>query len=235
MTKSWNVSNLFIPGAIISHPRRDALVIDTNISGEVSTELCRQLFNSFASRPEFKDLEWRFAIAQYSMLGIALSDNVIIWDKSKKDYFWVLKKYQLEEPSILSRIPPFVIDRTNAASSLQQNYSQVRDPREELAKAVLGTVAGVISKKVQNKETSPPPPATEPKPTTTTSADATTQHKATVICGDSVVPVPITSDSTAARKTLNCGEQVTILSRTGAWARIKTSDGIEGYIAISNA
>ena len=83
------------PGASVSHPRRDALVIDTNISGEISPELCRQLFNSFASTPQFKDLEWGFAIAQYSMLGIALSDNVIIWDKSKKDYFWVLKRQNL--------------------------------------------------------------------------------------------------------------------------------------------
>ena len=62
-----------------------------------------------------------------------------------------------------------------------------------MAKAVLGTVAGVIVNKVQKKEPSPPPPAPEAtKLTTIPPAEATPQHKATIICGDSVAPVPFT-------------------------------------------
>ncbi|MCI0621590.1 MAG: SH3 domain-containing protein [Acidobacteria bacterium] len=238
-----NIQTLF-PGAIVTHPRREVLLIETNVSGQISPEFCRQLFNSFAVRPEFKDLEFGFSIAQYSVLGIGISDNLIIWDKRQKNQFWVVNRYQFEQPNWSSLVAPFPIEGTASAGTSQNSYSQRQDPRAALAGAVVGSVATMITKKMQKKhDQPPPPPASEsPKQATvqTTARDtqqaspSDSQPKAIVICGDSVAPVPFTSDSRTARKTLNCGEQVIVLSRTGAWTRVRTRDGVEGYVSSKN-
>lgn len=215
------------------------LFIDMNISGAINPEFCRLLFNSVASLPEFKKLEQGLEFGQYSVLGIGLSDNVIIWDKKQKDQFWVVNRYQFQQPNWSSLVSPY--PREGAASASTQNsYSQKQDPRAAIAGAVVGSVAAVIAKKMQkNDDPPPPPPASElPKqatvqPTardTQQASPSDSQQKAIVICGDSVAPMPFSPDSKSGRQSLKCGEQVIFLSRTGAWTRVKTRDGL-GYIA----
>jgi len=49
-------------------------------------------------------------------------------------------------------------------------------------------------------------------------------------CGESLKEVPVSS-SKLGLKSLQCGEKVTILGRSGAWIRIRTKDNAEGFVA----
>jgi hypothetical protein len=49
-------------------------------------------------------------------------------------------------------------------------------------------------------------------------------------CGDSMPSIPVSSSKTGM-KSLQCGQEVTILSQDGNWTRIRTADGKEGYVS----
>ena len=51
-----------------------------------------------------------------------------------------------------------------------------------------------------------------------------------IVCSDRFSAVPFSS-SRPDRKTLACGEPVTIIKQTGLWIRVKTKDGLEGNVA----
>lgn len=51
-----------------------------------------------------------------------------------------------------------------------------------------------------------------------------------IVCSDRFSEVPFSS-SRPDRKTLACGEEVTIVSQSGQWTRVKTKDGVEGNVA----
>jgi len=51
-----------------------------------------------------------------------------------------------------------------------------------------------------------------------------------IVCSDRFSEVPFSS-SRPDRKTLACGEEVTIMRQSGQWTRVMTKDGIEGNVA----
>ena len=59
---------------------------------------------------------------------------------------------------------------------------------------------------------------------------ASAESTARISCPDSLREVPVSS-SPRGPKSLKCGEQVTILIRSGNWIRIRTSDGKEGNVS----
>lgn len=50
-----------------------------------------------------------------------------------------------------------------------------------------------------------------------------------IVCAEGVKMVPFSS-SRPDRKTVNCGDQVTIVSEKAQWVRVRTTDGIEGNV-----
>jgi PEGA domain len=71
---------------------------------------------------------------------------------------------------------------------------------------------------------------------TAVAASPTAQAEASAVevgyanCGESLKEVPVSS-SKMGLKSLRCGEKVTILSRSGAWIRIRNKDNAEGFVA----
>jgi len=51
-----------------------------------------------------------------------------------------------------------------------------------------------------------------------------------IVCSDRFSEVPFSS-SRPDRKTLACGEEVTIMRQSGQWTRVMTKDGVEGNVA----
>lgn len=51
-----------------------------------------------------------------------------------------------------------------------------------------------------------------------------------IVCSDRFTEVPFSS-SRPDRKKLACGEEVSIVSQSGLWTRVKTTDGMEGNVA----
>jgi hypothetical protein len=51
-----------------------------------------------------------------------------------------------------------------------------------------------------------------------------------IVCSDRFSEVPFSS-SRPDRRTLACGEEVTIVSQSGQWTRVMTKDGVEGNVA----
>lgn len=83
------------------------------------------------------------------------------------------------------------------------------------------------------------PPTKSPSPVETVSQPATVvlvtppaikSDHLKIVCSDRFSEVPFSS-SRPDRKTLSCGEEVTIVSQSGQWTRVKTKDGVEGNVA----
>jgi len=51
-----------------------------------------------------------------------------------------------------------------------------------------------------------------------------------IVCSDRFTEVPFSS-SRPDRKKLACGEEISIVSQSGLWTRVKTKDGMEGNVA----
>ncbi len=249
----------YFPNAeIVPHQDQSGIEIETNVRVGIGPKLCEELFKVVNSMEQFKKFKsfW-MPLVGYNWIAIRLGDYTIAYIRQSPDRFWVLQRSQAEMPNWWNTVPPVLFDGSASASQLNQSRQSTQ---AEQRMAAIGAVIGIISRATRKtaKEDSKSPattfekqeapkaipdeerpprltrsrPASSPPPSE--EKPAASLQKATVICGDSVAPVPITSDSTAARKSLNCGEQVIILSRTGAWTRIRTRDGVEGYVSSKN-
>jgi hypothetical protein len=63
-------------------------------------------------------------------------------------------------------------------------------------------------------------------------ADPLVSHSSSqkIVCSDRFTEVPFSS-SRPDRKKLACGEEISIVSQSGLWTRVKTKDGMEGNVA----
>ena len=83
------------------------------------------------------------------------------------------------------------------------------------------TVAEILSK---------PPTTGQPAPVPSGGPLASQRSLPKIVCSDRFTQVPFSS-SRPDRKVLACGEEVSIVSQSGQWARVKTKDGLEGNVA----
>jgi len=83
------------------------------------------------------------------------------------------------------------------------------------------TVVEILSK---------PPTTGQPAPVPSGGPLASQRSLPKVVCSDRFTQVPFSS-SRPDRKVLACGEEVSIVSQSGQWARVKTKDGLEGNVA----
>ena len=83
------------------------------------------------------------------------------------------------------------------------------------------TVVEIVSK---------PPTTGQPAPVPSGGPLASQRSLPKIVCSDRFTQVPFSS-SRPDRKVLACGEEVSIVSQSGQWARVKTKDGLEGNVA----
>jgi len=83
------------------------------------------------------------------------------------------------------------------------------------------TVVEILSK---------PPTTGQPAPVPSRGPLASQRSLPKIVCSDRFTQVPFSS-SRPDRKVLACGEEVSIVSQSGQWARVKTKDGLEGNVA----
>lgn len=84
-----------------------------------------------------------------------------------------------------------------------------------------GTAGEIISQ---------PPATVQPAPAPIVVPVVSQSNSQKIVCSDRFTEVPFSSSRPDRRK-LACGEQVSIVSQSGLWTRVKTKDGMEGNVA----
>lgn len=130
----------FFPAATCFHPTPDTLFLETHLTGAVSKELGKQLFETFAARPQFNQLKEGFDTAQYNWLCIGLADTVVVWSKNNEQQFWVLSRQEYSIPGWWNLVPPYLIGSRSISGSHQPKVNAVEQ------------IAGIISKKHQSPD-----------------------------------------------------------------------------------
>ena len=77
---------------------------------------------------------------------------------------------------------------------------------------------------------SKPPTTGQPSPVPSAGPLVSQSSSPKIVCSDRFTEVPFSS-SRPDRKVLACGEEVSIVSQSGQWTRVKTKDGLEGNVA----
>ena len=77
---------------------------------------------------------------------------------------------------------------------------------------------------------SQPPTTVQPAPVPSAGPLVSQSSSPKIVCSDRFTQVPFSS-SRPDRKKLACGEEISIVSQSGQWTRVKTKDGMEGNVA----
>jgi hypothetical protein len=78
--------------------------------------------------------------------------------------------------------------------------------------------------------TSDPPASLEPSPSPVAVPQVSHSSSPKIVCSDRFTAVPFSSSRPDRRK-LACGEEVSIVSQSGLWTRVRTKDGMEGSVS----
>jgi len=149
-----------------------------------------------------------------------------------KTLFELAKEYLKENPSAIAALKELYVQWRTSMDSVPPHLTTEKYREYERRVEERGEYLNEFFERLEI-ELPPSDSADKSPPSEKGSKDetrSTAESAARISCPDSVREVPVSSSSTGP-ESLKCDEKVTIVSRSGNWIRIRTSEGKEGNVS----